>query len=364
MPFAARRRAGLGHPGAGRRRHLSRRRSAWRRCSACWSRWPSPCCRSAGRATCRRRRCFARWASKAAACRAWPMSLRRSASRSRLPLLADLVLRRPAHRRRSSSAPRSSPSSCCAASASARAVAGPQEPARALDGAPAGDRQHPPARRADAVGRAVARARADAARHAGADRRQSAAADRRQPAGARAELLLRRHPEQPRSTPSPALIASEAPDGKLMRGADAARPHHGAERRRRAEGRACRRKAPGCCAATAASPMPTALPENATLARRRMVAGGLCRRAAGLLLGGGGRRDRAEARRHRHRQRARPQHHRPDRQFPQGRVGIDGHQLRHGVLAQHLCRRAAFLAGDADDRRTPRPPTRRGCSTP
>ena len=25
-----------------------------------------------------------------------------------------------------------------------------------------------------------------------------------------------------------------------------------------------------------------------------------------------------------------------------GEVGIDGHQLRHGVLAQHLCRRAAF----------------------
>ena len=34
--------------------------------------------------------------------------------------------------------------------------------------------------------------------------------------------------------------------------------------------------------------------------------------------------------------------------FRTGRMGIDGHQLRHGVLAQHLCRRAAQLAGDPD----------------
>ena len=103
---------------------------------------------------------------------------------------------------RSSSAPRSSPSSCCAASASAGAMDRPQEPARPLDGAAAGDRQHPSPRRADAVGGAVARPRPDAAGDAGADRRQSAPADLRQPAGARAELLLRRHPERPRSTPS------------------------------------------------------------------------------------------------------------------------------------------------------------------
>ena len=33
--------------------------------------------------------------------------------------------------------------------------------------------------------------------------------------------------------------------------------------------------------------------------------------------------------------------------------GNDGHQLRDDLFAQHLCRRAAFLAGDADRWRTP-----------
>ena len=78
MPFAAQ--AALASiipvPAAGRR--LSRQHSAWRRCSACWSRWPSHCFRLAARETCRRPRCFARWVSRPARCRAGRMSMRRS----------------------------------------------------------------------------------------------------------------------------------------------------------------------------------------------------------------------------------------------------------------------------------------------
>ena len=53
-------------------------------------------------------------------------------------------------------------------------------------------------------------------------------------------------------------------------------------------------------------------------------------------------------RRHNHRQCAWPQHRREDREFPQDRVGIDVDQFRHGLLAQRLQRRAAFLAGHAE----------------
>ena len=90
------------------------------------------------------------------------------------------------------------------------------------------------------------------------------------------------------------------------------------------------------------------VPDNATLGAGTWWPADYSGRTAGLLFGGGGRTARPEARRHGHGQRARPQHHRPDRQSARGAVGIDGHQLRHGVLAQHLRRRAACLAGHAD----------------
>ena len=126
------------------------------------------------------------------------------------------------------------------------------QPARALDGAAARHRQHPSARRADAIGRAVARARPDAAGDAGADRRQSAPADL--PAACRSGRRTSS------SSTSRAAMSTRFADagrqagagGQAGRGADAARPHHGAERRRRRRRSRCRRRAPGCCAATAA----------------------------------------------------------------------------------------------------------------
>ncbi len=141
---------------------------------------------------------------------------RRAAHRRHLRRRHLRLLRRAAHRRL------------------AGAAGGQEEPQGVLDGAPAGHRQHPPARRADAVGGAVAGARADAARHAGVDRRQSAPADRRQPAGAGSQLLLRRRPGQRRRC---VLGAGGARGAGWRAGAraDAARPGDGAERRRRAE---------------------------------------------------------------------------------------------------------------------------------
>ena len=133
-----------------------------------------------------------------------------------------------------------------------RAMARPPQPARPLDGAAAGDRQHPPSRRADALGRAVARPRPDAAGHAGADRRQSAPADLRQPDRSARRTSSSSISRAARSTAFDALVRQEAPDGKLVKvpmlrgrvmainGVDVA------------EDRTCRPRAPGCCAATAA----------------------------------------------------------------------------------------------------------------
>ena len=55
-----------------------------------------------------------------------------------------------------------------------------------------------------------------------------------------------------------------------------------------------------------------------------------------------------EDRRHRHRQRARPQRHRAHRQSARGEMGEPVAQLRPGVLAQYAGRRSAQSAGDRD----------------
>ena len=263
-----------------------RRRSAWRRCSACWSTLAFALLPLGRARDVPATALFREMGFEAGGCRAGPMSMRRVGIARRAGAARHLVLRRPAHRARSSSA------RSVFAFIVLRGVGqlvqwlARQEPARALDGAAARDRQYPSARRADAVGRAVARARADAAGHAGADRRQSAPADFRQPAGARAELLLRRHPEQPRSTRFATFIARTAPDGELMRvpmlrgrivalnGVDVQKvkvPPEGAWVLRGDRGITYAENAAG----------------KRHAGRRRMVAGGLCRRAAGLLLGRG-----------------------------------------------------------------------------
>ena len=70
--------------------------------------------------------------------------------------------------------------------------------------------------------------------HAGADRRQSAPADRRQPAGARAEFLLRRHPEHG-GREFRGLHRQGGAGRQADARADAQRPHRRTQRRRCAE---------------------------------------------------------------------------------------------------------------------------------
>ena len=114
---------------------------------------------------------------------------------------------------------------------------------RALDVAAPRHRQHPPAGRADADHRAVARPRPRAAGHRDPDRRQSAAAVRGRAARQGAVVLFRRHPVGRRRRASTPSSASDAPDADARTRADAARPHHVGERHqgRRHQGAAERR---------------------------------------------------------------------------------------------------------------------------
>ncbi len=258
----------------------------WRRCSACWSRSPSRCCRSAAPATCRRRRCFARWVSRPARCRAGPMSMRRvgiaiaagAARRSGSPATGAS--------RRSSSARSSSPSSCCAASASSCSGWRKKSPrVRSTALRLAIGNIHRPGALTPSVVLSLGLGLTLLVTLALIDGNLQAA-DRRQPAGARAELLLRRHPEH-RGRGFRRLHREGGADGQADARADAARPHHRAQRRRRAEGQgaagrrlgAARRPRHHLCREAA---------RERDARRRRVVAGGLFRRAAGLVLGRGG----------------------------------------------------------------------------
>ena len=76
--------------------------------------------------------------------------------------------------------------------------------------------------------------------------------------------------------------------------------------------------------------------------RGRMVARRLYGARAGVVRPGAGAGHRPCHRRHHHRQRARALDDRQGRQSQAGRVAVARHQLRHGVLAVHLRRRAAY----------------------
>ncbi len=134
-----------------------------------------------------------------------------------------------------------------------------------------------------------------------------------------------------------ALVAREAPGAIARRGADAARPSH------RAQGQERRRHQ-----ASAGGPVGPQWRSRPHLfrhgsrrleaGRRRMVGEGLRRRAAGVVRAAACPPPWSRHRRHRHRQRARPQHHGAHRQLARGEVGEPGAELRHGVLAEHACR--------------------------
>ena len=182
--------------------------------------------------------------------------------------------------------------------------------ARALDRPAHGGRQYPPAGRADADHRAVARPRHRAAGDRDRDRRQSAPAIHRRAAGQGAVVLFPRHPVRARpsaSTPSCARRRRRAKleEVPMLRGRIVAA--NGIARRR---SQAEPTTPPGCCKATAASPMRDEVPAGSRLVDgqwwgpdydgpplvsfEKRIADGL-----GLKLGDAG-----------HGQRARPQHHR------------------------------------------------------
>ena len=182
--------------------------------------------------------------------------------------------------------------------------------APALAGRAAGDRQHPSAGRADAERGAVARPGPRAARHRDRDRRQPAPAVHRRAAREGAVVLLRRYPGR--------------------RGGEI-RCLHPRRTRRAPCSTGCR-----CCAgaswrrngvaAEQLKPPPDAawaLQSDRGITYRRRHPGGLARRrgrmvearlsgaAAGLVRETHRRWPRAEGRRHRHGQRARPQYRQP-----------------------------------------------------
>ena len=91
-----------------------------------------------------------------------------------------------------------------------------------------------------------------------------------------------------------------------------------------------------------------ALPPGSRLVAGAMVARRLFRTAARLARDKTARRSQPQARRHHHRQCARPQHHRAHRQSARRRLAEPRHQFRPGVLARHVRRRAAHRHRDAD----------------
>ena len=216
-----------------------------------------------------------------------------------------------------------------------------------VDGAAARDRQHPPAGRADADHRAVARAWPRAAGHRDPDRRQSAPAVRRRAAGQGAVVLLRRHPVGRRRALR--RLHPQARAGRDARTrADAARPHRVGERHqgRRPQGAAA--APPGCCRATAASPIAADVP-----------------RGSRVVEGNGGRRTITGRRWSRSRRRSPTAS--ASRSAIRSTVNVLGrnitarianlrtvrlaeprHQLRAGVFAERLRRRAAHPYRHAD----------------
>ena len=199
-------------------------------------------------------------------------------------------------------------------------VAARRAAAPALAGRPAGHRQHPPAGRADAERRAVARPGPRAARHRDRDRRQPAPAVHGGAARPGAVVLFRRHPVRrgrAASTPSSARARRGATLDRvpMLRGRIVA-----------ANGVPAERLKPSPDAAWALQS-----DRGITYARRRpgrlargrgpMVGAGLPGPAAGLVREAHRRRTRPQARRPGHRQRARPQHHRDHRQSAHASTG-------------------------------------------
>ena len=218
-------------------------------------------------------------------------------------------------------------------------VAGATPAALALDGLAAGHRQYSPPRRADAKRHVVARPRPGVARHRGRDRRQSAPRIGRRAAGEGAVVLLPRY-SGGRCGPLRCLRARPGARLDARARADAARPY------RRGKRRAGGGTQTGGRLALGAARRPRHYLRRRSscrlASRRRPVVGRrLFRPAAGVAREPDGAKLQSQDRRYRYRERARPQHHRTDRQSSRRRLGKPRHQFRSGVFARHFRGRAA-----------------------
>ncbi len=215
----------------------------------------------------------------------------------------------------------------------ARRVGRPQ-----LDGAAPRRRQHLPSGRADADGRDLARPRPRRARHRDRDRCQPAPGVRDRAPREGAVVLLPRYS----GTRSRALRHFRTERGAACR--PRARPHAARPDRlgARCEGRGTRTQARR---GMGAAERPRAhlhrrFADRFAADRGRVVGQGLFRPGAGLVREEGRRGAGPQDRRRGRRQRARPEHDRPRRQSAHRRLAVARHQLRHGVLARRLRRRA------------------------
>ena len=207
--------------------------------------------------------------------------------------------------------------------------------------------QSAPARRADARGRPVARARARRDRRADPGRRQPARAIAAARGRRDAEFLFPRRAQR-RREPFKPVPATRSAGRAVRRGADdaqAASSTSAASRRTTSTPRKARN---GCWRAIAASPSPRRRRRGPRLSQGdwwpRDYSGpplvsidGDIAKGLGLKLGDDT-----------HRQRARPQRDGQDRQFPASRLAHLRDQFRAGLFALHLSRRAAFAADDRD----------------
>ena len=203
------------------------------------------------------------------------------------------------------------------------------------------DRQHPPARRADADHRAVAGPRPRAARHRDPDRRQPAAAVQGGAAGQARRRSTSSTSSRPMPTASTPSCAQRAPQAKLERvpmlrgrivsanGIKAEDIKVPAERRLGAAERPRHHLSRARCRAGSRSS--TGEWWSADYQGPPLVS----------IEKQDRRRARPQGRRPDHRQRARPQHQAPHRQPAQRRLAKPRHQFRAGVLAGHVRRRAA-----------------------
>ena len=223
-------------------------------------------------------------------------------------LAGAAIARQPAaHRSRSSSSsrPRSRLSRCASSRSAAMALAR-RAPRSRVGRLAHGDRQPAPARRADALGGVVARARPRGSGRADAGRRQSARRNCSAPAPGETPNFYFLDVRGADIAAFRRFLRLEAPQAQDRRGADDARPHRARSATSPAEGFKAKESVAWVLEGDRGVTFADAPPEGSQVVAGRWWDAGLCGTAAGVAGGGRRRRARPEDRRCDHRQRSRP----------------------------------------------------------